>query len=79
MQERWKPAIAWMLIWLFPQALHTVPVGEFTAMESTQNKPGKDSIKRKEKRKFNTFFTSYSERYYSARNRRMQEWRYAKH
>jgi hypothetical protein len=49
-----------MLIWLFPQALHTVPVGEFTAMESTQHKPGKDSIKGKEKKKFNTFFTIVS-------------------
>ena len=29
-------------------------------MESTQHKPDKDSIKRKEKKKFNTFFTTVS-------------------
>ena len=29
-------------------------------MESTQHKPGKDSIKSKEKKKFNTFFTTVS-------------------
>jgi hypothetical protein len=29
-------------------------------MESTHHRPGKDSIKRKEKKKFNTFFTIVS-------------------
>jgi hypothetical protein len=48
--------IAWMSIWHLPQTLDTV-AGEFKAMESTQHKPGKDSIKSKEKKKFNTFFT----------------------
>ena len=50
--------IAWMLIWCFPQTPHTV--GEFMAIESTKHKPGKDSNKRKEKKKFNTFFTTVS-------------------
>ena len=50
--------IAWMLIWCFPQTPHTV--GEFMAIESTKHKPGKDSIKGKEKKKFNTFFTIVS-------------------
>ena len=57
-EEPWKPVIAWILIWHFPQTLHTV--GEFTARESTQHKPGKDSVKWKEKKKFNTFFTIVS-------------------
>ena len=48
--------IAWMSIWHLPQTLDTVS-GEFKAMESTQHKPCKDSIKSKEKKKFNTFFT----------------------
>ena len=44
----------------------------------TEEEPGKDSNKRKEMKKLNNSLFHYTECYYSARSRRIQELRYAK-